>query len=151
MRQSLLKNAVRAANFSIIGAVILTFVGPFYPSFGAELRVQMIGMKSRKGDVHIGLYNNEEDFPGGHSIVGDNLPADRDIVVFTITDLPPGRYAIAGFHDSNGNGKHDVSIFRIEDFVFSQGAKALFRAPGFAEAAFTVTEPMTVVTLDFSD
>ncbi len=139
------------ARSTVIGAAIFAITSPFQQSFGAELEIRLTGMKSQRGDVHFGLYNNAEDFPGGDSITGDNRPADQDIVVFKVPDLPPGQYAIAGFHDSNGNGEHDVSIFRIEDFVFSQGAKALFRAPDFSDAAFTVIEPSTVVTLDFSD
>lgn len=120
------------------------------PTFGAELEVRITGMKKLRGLVHFALFGNAEDFPGGDSVVGSNAPANQEIVVFKITDLTPGQYAVAAYHDANGNGEHDISLFGIEDFAFSQDARALFKAPKFEAAAFTVTEPATVVTITFN-
>ena len=57
-------------------------------------------------------------------------------------DLPPGRYAIAGFHDRNGNAELDSNAMRIptEPVGFSNGAQARFGPPGFSDAALTVGE-----------
>ena len=120
------------------------------PAFGAELEVRITGMKKLRGLVHFGLFGNAEDFPGGDSVVGSNAPANQEIVVFKVPDLTPGQYAVAAYHDANANGEHDVSLFGIEDFAFSQDAKALFRAPKFEAAAFTVAEPATVVIITFN-
>jgi uncharacterized protein (DUF2141 family) len=140
-----------AAVTGLAGGTSLMALGLTQPSLAADLEIRLTGMKSNKGSVHFGLYHNAEEFPGGDSVAGDNKLADQSEVVFLVPDLPPGRYAIAAFHDSNGNGEHDVSIFRIEDFAFSQGAKAIFSAPDFADAAFDVPNTGTSVTIDFSD
>ena len=55
-----------------------------------------------------------------------------------ITGLPPGRYAVATFHDRDGNGA--LTLWPIglpkEAYGFSNEARGRFGPPGFAAAAF---------------
>jgi uncharacterized protein (DUF2141 family) len=53
-----------------------------------------------------------------------------------IHDLPAGLYAIASYHDENGNGKLDTSALGIpeEGYGFSNDARGLFSPPKFSEA-----------------
>lgn len=53
--------------------------------------------------------------------------------------VPPGDYAIAVFHDENGNGRLDTGIFGIptEGTGASNDARGTFGPPSFADARFT--------------
>ncbi len=55
-------------------------------------------------------------------------------------DLPSGDYAVALFHDENGNGKLDTSLgIPREGIGFSNNPRLLFGPPRFAAASFAVT------------
>ncbi len=61
---------------------------------------------------------------------------------FTFRGLPPGRYAVVGYHDENGNGAFDQTWIGLpeEGLGFSNGAWIGFSAPSFAEAAVEITQ-----------
>ena len=121
------------------------------PARAADLIIQVTGMDRLAGDVHFGVYDKEGEFPSGLSVAGDNKPADQETVVFRVADLAPGQYAVAVYHDANGNGRHDVSLWQIEDFGFSQNARAFFGPPKFDAAAFNLVEADTTITIDLAN
>jgi len=77
--------------------------------------------------------------------------ASASAVVGTVTlridSLPPGVYAAQAFHDENGNGTPDRSFLGLpeEGMRFSCDAPMRMGPPRFADAAFTVAEPVTAV------
>ena len=61
---------------------------------------------------------------------------------FSFPDLPPGRYALAGYHDENDNDRFDQTWIGWPDegLGFSNGAWiGLLGAPSFQAAAVDVT------------
>ncbi len=72
--------------------------------------------------------------------------------IWVFRGLAPGRYAVAVYHDENGNGEFDQGFFGIplEGYAFSNGATAFFSAPGFDEAAVTVGEGVTEITIEMT-
>jgi uncharacterized protein (DUF2141 family) len=58
-----------------------------------------------------------------------------------MSNLPPGRYVIAAFQDTDGDGKLTKGALGIprEPFGFSNGARARFGLPAFDAAAFELT------------
>ena len=55
------------------------------------------------------------------------------------TNVQPGRYAIALFHDENSNGRMDTTMFvPREGFGFSRDAPLQMGPPRFGAAAFDV-------------
>ncbi len=54
-----------------------------------------------------------------------------------LNDITPGTYAIAVFHDENGNGQLDTFLgIPREGFGFSRNPPVRPRAPRFAECSF---------------
>ena len=107
------------------------FLNPRY-SFPAELTVQVFGLKSSFGDVHVALYNAAEGFPFSHGIYREKQVLIKNkISSCTFKELTPGNYAVATFHDENKNNKFDQNFFGIplEDFGFSNQAKAFLGPP----------------------
>ncbi len=56
--------------------------------------------------------------------------------------IKPGAYAIAAYHDENGNRTFDKGLFGwpLEGYGFSNDAPVFLGAPPFARAAFSVPE-----------
>ncbi len=113
----------------------------------ADLTVRIENVRSTEGAVRLGLYDRGKEFPQGQRRDGGDVPAaQRDAegtVEYVFTGLEPGRYAVAVYHDEDGDGEFDKGLFGIprEGFGFSNGATAgLGGAPGFDEAAVTVDE-----------
>lgn len=116
----------------------------------ADLEVEVIGLSSNDGDVHIAVYDTPELFPDSDGMIIEthvSISENRAVMIFK--DLKPGRYAIAVYHDANGNHDFDQGIFGLplEDYGFSNDARVFFAPPSFDEAAFEVLEPQTKITI----
>jgi len=103
---------------------------------GATLRITVENLKNDKGQVVIAIFASKEDYlkkPVGEAAVRirANLTAETEFA-----DLPAGDYAVAVYHDKNGNGDLDT-FFRVprEDYGFSNDARSPFGPPSFAAAA----------------
>ena len=57
-------------------------------------------------------------------------------------DLPPGRFAVAVFHDENENDELDVNFIGIpkEGYAFSRDARGFAGPPSFDAAAVEIAE-----------
>ena len=109
---------------------------------GASVVLTIDGVRaSLGGRLYIGLYDSGERFPERNAQIRQaraDVEGPQARVVFE--DLPPGRYAIAVFHDENGNAMFDQGLFGIplEGFGFSRDAEVMFGSPSFDDAAFAV-------------
>lgn len=117
-------------------------------SVGAQtntLTVYVDNIATLKGRVHVGLYKDATTFPKKkYAFAGKEVSVNAvGTVEVMITDLAPGRYAVAVFHDTNNNGKLDTNVFGvpIEPYGFSKNAVAKWGSPKFESAAFSVSSP----------
>jgi len=70
-----------------------------------------------------------------HMTVAADKPGDLHFA-----DLPSGNYAIALFHDENGNGRIDTRFgIPTEGVGFSNNPRMWFGPPSFSAAHFAVT------------
>ncbi len=112
------------------------------PVDAAELNVVIDNLRSAKGAVFLAIWNNAEGFTDSEAaLINKNMPARMGQVSFDLGDLPAGAYAIATFHDENGNGEFDTTWLGLPDegLGFSNGAWIGLGAPSFKEAAFDLT------------
>jgi len=111
----------------------------------ARLDLNVDGLRSDRGVVRICVTSHADHFPNCHSDPGArrvNVPAGQPIPV--IDGLPSGDYAIALFHDENGNRQLDrMAGIPKEGVGFSNNPRLMFGPPRFAEARFALTnEPV---------
>ncbi len=121
-----------------------------WPAGAADLAIDVTGLRSGAGDVRYGVYAEPRHFPKPEGRIAKGLVAAReDGVTIMVRGLAPGTYAVAVYHDENGNGKFDQGFLGIplEDFAFSNDARAIFSAPDFEEAAFEVSESASGVEI----
>jgi uncharacterized protein (DUF2141 family) len=104
----------------------------------AELTVTVGNIRSNSGTIRLAFYISPDEWPDNSgNDYGKVVPAKRGQIVLHF-DLPPGVYAINGFHDENGNGKFDTNFLGIpkEGYIFSNDARPVLSAPSFDSAAF---------------
>ena len=121
------------------------------------LHVIVQGIDNAEGVVRIALWADANSYlDGQHRLRGDKQPASTGEVVFVFEGLPPGRYAMAAYHDANDNDQLDRTLIGLpaEKLGFSNGARlSLIGPPTFDRAAIEITpetaELRTAITLAF--
>ena len=111
----------------------------------ADLEVRIEGLRSADGDVRIALHRQLKDgkFPADKGVVGAIMrPAASGTVRVIFADVVPGAYAVAAFHDADGDGALNQNFVGMptEGYGFSNGAVGFMGPPSFADAAVTVSE-----------
>ncbi len=139
---------IGVAAASLLVAVAAVGAGvPTMPRAGADLQVQLSGVRSAKGVVHLCLSPS----PGRFL----DCKADPNAVARTLAagsagriDLGPikaGTYALLVVHDENRNGKLDMMMgIPREGFGFSNNPSMKPRAPKWEEIRFTMPANATV-------
>ena len=110
----------------------------FMPPGGYRLTVNVNGIQPVKGDLYIALHERPQYFNIPDSAFmkqSVKIDAGSESVVFK--DVPAGKYAVAVFHDMNGNKLLDANEIGIpkEGFAFSGKQKGPGK-PKFEEVAF---------------
>lgn len=114
---------------------------------GPSLVVQVNGVNSANGNVFVGLYRMEDEWPVfGKQYQGKIVKAVKGKNTIYFNNLPPGMYAVATYHDINANKKLDKNMFGmpIELYGFSNDARATFSAPEFEDAKFELKSSKTI-------
>ena len=119
----------------------------------ATLIVEVVGLRSGKGDIHYAVYDSPEHFPKRKGRVSyGNVPAKVGGVEIPVKGLKRGTYAIAVFHDENRNDEFDQGFLGIplEDYGFGNNASGFLGPPSFKDAAVILNKYMarTVIRLD---
>ena len=132
----------------IVGAV-LTLVLEVQPALaetpeGASLRVDVSTFKSQKGTLRCSLFSSPAAFPDGEG-TEVTAPVAGTISTCTFVGVAPGTYAIAVFHDENGNGKLDKAVFGlpVEGYGVSNNRTYALSSPKWEEAKFTLGKGQT--------
>lgn len=112
------------------------------------LKITIENVSQSTGTIRIAIFQNLEDYrlfdarkedaSQGKAFrkVEVKIPANRK-VTHEFKDVPPGRYAIAAFHDQDGNKKLNASLLGLpnEPYGFSRDARGTLGAPKFDDAA----------------
>ncbi|MFD2574281.1 DUF2141 domain-containing protein [Spirosoma soli] len=114
----------------------------------ANLKVDVQNVRAPKGAVYVALFHSENSFPQGKPMEGRKLNIDGKSVQTTFS-VEPGDYAIAVYHDENGNGKMDKRMFGIpkEPYGFSNNFRPTMSAPKFVDCKFTVSDGSKTVSI----
>lgn len=114
-------------------------------ALAGDLEVRLEGLRSADGEARIALHRRVDGvkFPDDAGVVAAiSRRAAAGSVRVVFTDLPPGDYAVAAFHDADGDGELATNILGMptEGYGFSNGARGFMGPPRFDAAAVTVGE-----------
>jgi len=103
--------------------------------------VARLTLRNSNGQVGCMLFGSAKGFPKDPAAALQRkwCAITKAEAVCPFDAVPAGRYAIACFHDENGNGKLDTGLFGIpaEGTVASNHAKGFMGPPSFQDAQFS--------------
>jgi uncharacterized protein (DUF2141 family) len=106
-----------------------------------RLRVSVTGVRNDRGGVMLTLYPDDSArFLASKGKLGKiSVPAHAGITEACIAAPGPGAYALAVYHDENGDGKLGRTWIGLpaEGYGFSNDAPASIGLPRFQDARFT--------------
>lgn len=123
-----------------------------------NLVVQVEGLRSREGNVCLKVFSGSRGFPNDNDnavqracvAIAPPSPDDPDAPFqHTFENLPLGTYAIAIYHDSNGDEQLNRGTFGapIEGYGFSNDAPADIGPARFGDAIFLVAGHETTIQI----
>jgi uncharacterized protein (DUF2141 family) len=113
----------------------------------ASLDIQVSGVSSAKGQIMVAICDRSTFLNGKRCAYGAIAPAAQGQVRLRVDGVPAGLWAVEAFHDENGNGKLDRSLFGVpqEGTAFSRDVHGGFGPPKFDDAAVKVgDQPQTL-------
>ena len=118
-----------------------------------DLAVHIENLRNPDGYVRVALHQRVDgvDFPDeAGAVAGTFRQAVAGSMRFVFTDLPPGDYAVAAFHDQNGDGELGTTILGIpvEPYGFSNDARGFMGPASFANAAITISADDAALSID---
>ena len=117
-----------------------------------DLAIQIENILNSDGYVRVALHRRVDgvDFPDeAGAVAGTFRRALAGSMRFVFTDLPPGEYAVAAFHDQNGDGELGTTVLGIptEPYGFSNNARGFIGPANFASAAVTVSADSAALSI----
>jgi len=121
-----------------LSALALAAVLAAGSAHGATLIVTVEGVESSEGQVFVGICDKSLSADG--CPFGQKRAAEPGPMEFTF-EIPPGRYAVAGYHDVNANEKFDYTTLGLpkEPNALSNDANRKMW-PGFKDAVIPVED-----------
>jgi len=132
----------------LFAAGLVTSVRAQEPVATVIVHIQDVSPKG--GILRLGLYD-EARYPDDDStpVASADVRVEQGENIITLTNVPPGVYAIETFQDVNANNRMDTSWFGfpLEPFGFSRDAQPHLSKPRFSAVKFEVVPGLNVQTL----
>ena len=112
-----------------------------------DLEIAIPNLKSREGEIQIGIYNRAEAFP---HVDEQFRVVYLDVAGFAgickVKDLPAGEYAVALMHDENADKICNTNFLGIpkEGYGFSNNVKPVFAAPSFKDCKILLNRNLKI-------
>lgn len=113
------------------------------------VEIDLEGLRNSKGVIQACLIRERRHFPDCKADPGairQTVPARAGRLLFS--DLPPGQYAVALFHDENSNAKLDTVLgIPREGFGFSRNPVVRFGAPRYDQVSIELAPGFTRIRI----
>lgn len=108
---------------------------------GFTLKVQINGIAKQKGFIMAEVKSEK-----GEVVKQIKQDVRASGTLLTIPELPAGRYAVAVFHDANGDGKLNTNLVGMptEAYGFSNDARGVFGPPSLNDQLVTVNRNLII-------
>ena len=112
-----------------------------------ELTITVNDINEIKGQLRIGLFSNAENFKlKANPVDSAVIEVTSKTISYTFKHLNSGTYAVAVYHDENGDGilnKRQLGI-PVEGFGFSNFQTKQKKPPDFNEVSFELKTDLTL-------
>lgn len=131
-----------------LGGLVVLF-SCFTKSFknAGRLIIEIENVNDSEGIIWVGIYDSTNYMIKEKAIIEELNVQSTGKLSLDIPNLQFGTYAIALFHDINGNGELDQNFIGVptEPFAFSQVPKSKWRLPRFEEIQFAFNQKEQVI------
>ena len=113
-----------------------------------KLTIDVEGVPNSDGNIMVALYDSSDYFlKMEHVFKTDGAHAHQGTTRVTMENIPDGEYAIAVFHDANGNDELDTNWLGIpkETVGFSNAKMKMFGPPNFKECSFRMAKDTSII------
>ena len=144
-----MRNTIRTLS---IGAVLVLALAPVVDAAGSTVTVRVSTFRSVKGMLRCRLYARPDGFPGKPPVAAEeSVAVSAKAMICAFSGVAPGTYAVALFHDENGDGKLDKNFLGIpREGVGVSNNKIRSFGPVWEDAKFEVKGDVALdVTLHF--
>ncbi len=121
----------------------------------SNLTVSINGLKNQRGQVCLSLFSSGKGFPtsSGRAVQSRCLKVADSALTDRFQNLKAGNYAVAVFHDANGDGTLNRNVLGIptEKFGFSQNPRIFTGPPKFGDSAVLVAGPETKIQIQLQN
>lgn len=134
---------------AVFGSVV--FSGCASAEMKGNLTVEVDGLQNQKGEVCLKVFSGSRGFPNSNESAVKRQCVKISSIPLTVTfpDLKAGSYAIAVFHDRNGDrilNRNSMGM-PTEGYGFSKNPIVRQAPPQFGEAAIMLAGPNTRVNI----
>lgn len=137
---------------TLLAATLLSGLLNCVTAAEAQLVVNLHDVRNANGQLRVSLYAEPDSFRKEDKALRVlTQPAVKGDTRLVFADLPPGRYAVMAYHDENADDKLNLrfGMFPTEGYGLSNNPKVM-GPPKFADSAFEVAAPETVIELRLS-
>jgi len=117
-------------------------IGQPADSTESPVLVRLEGFSSRDGYVRLAIFDSRDFWPEDidNAVLRLTSIIEGDTVTMDISELPPGSYAMAAFHDEDGDAVFDRGLFGVptEDYGFSNNVRSSTGPPDFQDALVSI-------------
>ncbi len=122
--------------------ILLLCLGSYPPDYQIKtFTVEVNNIKNSMGQVIIYIFRDATGFPleTDRAMRSSTASIDSGSATFSLSGLPPGKYAFSIIHDENSNGELDTNFLGmpLEGVCASNNAKGFLGPPKFKDAAFS--------------
>lgn len=113
-----------------------------------NLSLTIDGISSSDGNVCVAIYKDQKSFLKFDKVYKmGSEKAVKGNTFIQINDIAEGNYAVAVFHDENGNKELDTNMLGIpkESVAFSNAKMKMFGPPKFDECAFKIASNTEII------
>lgn len=146
---SKLLQTVSASLLAIAGCAVVNSANA---SFKSNLTVELDGIQNQRGQVCVRLFSSSQGFPDGATgkVTRQCSKINDSSMTFSFNNLTSGSYALAAFHDQNGDGKLNRNSVGMptEGYGFSNNP-AITRSgpPKYGQTIFLLAGPNTTIKI----
>ena len=132
---------------AIVRIAVLALICGAAQARAADLTIRVDNVESNDGQLRVALYDGAGWMKRPVQTAAVEAVAGTTTVQFK--DLAPGEYALAVFHDANGNGRLDRNGMGmpVEMAGFSKDAQGFMGPPAFEAARFALPAAGSIATV----
>ena len=120
----------------------------------SNLTVMVDGLRNKQGQVCARVFAQSSGFPNrpDQAVASQCTKVNKITTGFKFTNLVPGSYAVALFHDENSDGQINTGLFGLpsEGLGCSRNPRGLVGPPRFQDAVFLVVGPNNVIQIQLN-